>query len=116
MTVVNGTEVEFSCIVNTNDSILFLYTVNDTYANEQRIIDKGFIELGITNINPTTKMRNLTATALTQYNNTEIKCVAFVIGKPLQVFSDIGLLLVKGKFVVLGGGGGWVGCRITKGV
>ena len=98
VTVVNGTEVEFSCMVNTNDSILFLYMVNDTYANEQRIIDKGFIELGITNINPTTKMRNLTATASMQYNNTELKCVAFVIGKPLQEFSDIGLLLVKGNY------------------
>ena len=113
MTVVNGTEVEFSCIVITNNSILFLYMVNNTYANEQRIIDKGFIEHGITNVNPTTKMRNLTATALMQYNNTELKCVAFVIGKPLRVFSEIGLLLVKGKFVVLRGGG-WVGCRITN--
>ena len=101
MTVVNGTEVEFSCIVNTNDSILFLYMVNNTYANEQRIVDQGFIEFGITNVNPTTKMRNLTATASMQYNNTELKCVAFVIGKPLQVFSDIGLLLVKGNYFVL---------------
>ena len=80
----NGTEVEFSCIVaKGSDSILFLYVVNDTYANEQIIIDRsrGFIELGIVNINPTTKVRNLTATALTQYNNTEIQCKAIVIGK-----------------------------------
>ena len=108
MTVVNGTEVEFSCIVTTNNSILFLYTVNDTYANEQRIIDLGFIELGITNVNSTTKIRNLTATALTQYNNTEIQCVVFVIGKPLQVFSDVGLLLVKGKLLSWFSVQGWI--------
>ena len=101
MTVVNGTEVEFSCIVaKGSDSILFLYIVNDTYANEQIIIDKGFIELGIVNTNSTTKVRNLTATALTQYNNTEIQCKAIVIGKPVELSSDIGILLVQGKLLL----------------
>ena len=89
--------MEFSCIVaKASDSILFLYTVNDTYANKQKIIDKGFIQLGIVNYNSTTQIRNLTATALTQYNNTEIQCRAIVIGKPEQLLSDIGIFLVQG--------------------
>ena len=97
VTVVDGTKVEFSCIVSTDDSILLLYIVNDTYANKQTIIDKGFIQLGIVNYDSTTQIRNLTATALSQYNNTEIKCVVFVIGKTQKLFSDMGQLVVKGK-------------------
>ena len=89
--------MEFSCIVaKASDSILLLYTINDTYANKQKIIDKGFIQLGIVNYNSTTQIRNLTATALSQYNNTKIKCVVFVIGKPEQLLSDICILLVQG--------------------
>ena len=65
---VDGTEVQFSCIAI--NASLVLFEVNGTSASEQSVIDKGFIELGIENIDPTTKRINLTATALTQYNNT----------------------------------------------
>ena len=92
--------MEFSCVAVDSDPILILYIVNGTTANEQIIIDKGFIELGIVNINPTTQIRNPTATALTQYNNTEIQCVAIVFGKPEQLFSHIGILLVQGKLLL----------------
>ena len=49
---------------------------------------------------PTTKRINLTATALTQYNNTEIQCRAVVYGSTSQVLSDYATLLVQGKAII----------------
>ena len=72
--------------------------MNGTHADNQSDIDKGFIQLGSENIDPTTKRRNLTATALTHYNNTKIQCAAFDIGKPEQQLS--GILLVQGKLLL----------------
>ena len=43
----------------------------------------SFIQLWIENIDDTTQQTNLTATALTQYNNTEIQCRNKVIGSAL---------------------------------
>ena len=97
-TVVHGSEVEFSCVARDSDSIN--YIVNGTTADSRSVIDKGFIQLGTEDINPTTSRRNLTATALTQYNNTEIQCVAIDIGNPEQLFSHIGTLLVQGKLLL----------------
>ena len=71
--------------------------MNGTHADDQSIIDK---QLGTDNIDPTTRRRNLTATALTQYNNTEIQCAAFDIGNAKQLISDIGILLVQGKLLL----------------
>ena len=90
--------MEFSCVAV--DSDLLSFFVNGTTANEQSVIDKGFIPLGIEDIDPTTTRRNLTATALTQYNNTEIQCVAIDIGNLVQRISDIGILLVQGKLLL----------------
>ena len=65
---VDGTEVQISCIgINAS---LVLFEVNGTPASEQSVIDKRFIQLGIENIDSTTKRRNLIATTLIQYNNT----------------------------------------------
>ena len=97
ITVLHGTEVEFSCVAVTD---FITYRVNDTIASEQIIIDQGFIQLGIKDINPTTRRRNLTATALTKYNNTEIQCVATDFVNP-ALFSDTGLLLVQGKLLLI---------------
>ena len=64
----NGTEVQISCIgINVR---LVLFEVNGTPASEQSVIDKCLIQLGIENIDSTTKRRNLIATTLIQYNNT----------------------------------------------
>ena len=71
--------------------------MNGTSAGEQSVIDKGFIQLWIENIDDTTQRTNLTATALTQYNNTEIQCRAIVIG---SVSSDYATLLVQGKAII----------------
>ena len=90
--------MEFSCIAVEADLLTFF--VNSTTASEQSIIDKGFIQLGTEDIDLTTRRINLTATALTQYNNTEIQCVAIDIGKPEQLFSHIGILLVQGKLLL----------------
>ena len=88
--------MEFSCVAV--DTFLLSFVVNDTAANDQSVIDEGFIELGTEVIDSTTRS-NLTATALTQYNNTEIQCVAIAIGN-LLLFSDIGILLVQGKLLI----------------
>ena len=74
--------------------------MNGTAASDQSVIDKGFIELGNKDIDSITTRRNLTATALTQYNNTEIQCIAFNIGNAKQQLSDIGILLVQGKLLL----------------
>ena len=96
ITVLHGTEVEFSCVAIEAD-ILSLF-VNGTAANERSVMDKGFIELGTVDVDSTTKRKNLTATALTQYNNTKIQCLALDDTK--QLFSDKGTLLVQGKLLL----------------
>ena len=90
--------MEFSCVAIEADVLSFI--VNGTAASEQSVIDKGFIQLGTEDIDSTTRRRNLTATALTQYNNTKIQCVAFDIGNAKQLFSDNGTLLVQGKLLL----------------
>ena len=72
--------------------------MNGTAASDQSVIDEGFIQIGIENIDPTTRRRNLTVTALTQYNNTEIQCLAIEFGnlEPITDVSDVGILLVQG--------------------
>ena len=49
---------------------------------------------------PTTKRINLTATALTQYNNTEIQCRTIVFGSASQVLSDYAILLAQNKAII----------------
>ena len=94
ITALDGTEVEFSCVAVTD---FIIYRVNNTLASELSIIDQGFTLVEIEDINPTTRRRNLTATALTQYNNTEIQCVATDFVNP-ALNSDTGILLVQGKY------------------
>ena len=98
ITVVHGTEVEFSCVAINLDILSFL--VDGIAATERSVIDKGFIELVTEDIDPTTRRRNLTATALTQYNNTKIQCVIFDIGNAEQQLSDNGTLFVQGKLLL----------------
>ena len=98
ITVVNDTEVEYSSIAV--DSDLLSFFVNGIAASDQSVIDKGFIQLGMEDIDATRRRRNLTATALIQYNNTEIQYLAFDIGNAQQLLSDIGILLVQGKLLL----------------
>ena len=49
---------------------------------------------------PTTKKINLTATTLTQYNNTEIQSRTIVFGSASQVLSDYTILLAQGKAII----------------
>ena len=74
--------------------------MNGTDASDQSVTNEGFIQLGIEDIDPTTSRRNLTATALTQYNNTEIQCVAVKFGNLEHPISDTGILLVQGKLLL----------------
>ena len=92
--------MEFSCVVVEADFVAFF--VDGISATEQSVIDKGFIQLGTEDIDSTTRRTNLTATALSQYNNTEIQCVAFEfnIDNPKQLFSNNGTLLVQGKLLL----------------
>ena len=88
--------MKFGCVAVEADVLAFF--VNDTAASEQIVIDKGFIELGAEVIDCRIE-RNLTATALTEYNNTEIQCLAIDVEQQLHVFSDNGTLLVQGKLL-----------------
>ena len=90
--------MEFSCVAVEADVLSFF--VDGIAATEQSVTEKGFIQLGTEDIDSTTRRTNLTATALTQYNNTKIQCAAFDIGNAKQLISDIGILLVQGKLLL----------------
>ena len=90
---INGERVDWQCKAKGSDEIQFL--VNNTFASDKSVNDKGFVQ---TDVNSTTQRINLTATALTQYNNTEIQCAAFITsGNATVLLSNIGNLLVQGK-------------------
>ena len=61
---VDGTTVQFSCVVVAKE---INYFVNETATNQPNIVDAGFTESVVHNLNDT-------ATALSQYNNTEVLC------------------------------------------
>ena len=92
---VDGTEVQFSCIAI--NASLVLFEVNGTSAGGQIVIDKGFIQLWIEYIDGTTQRADLTATTLTQCNNTEVECrtTCIVYGSASQILSDYATLLVQ---------------------
>ena len=84
--------MEFRCVVVDADILSFV--VNDTSACLQSVMNKGFKQ----SINKT--RGDLTATALTQYNNTKIKCAATRIKGNKHRNSSIGILLVQGKLLL----------------
>ena len=55
----------------------------------------------VDNLNDTTRRLNLTATALSQYNNTEVLCRRLnTVGiMTFPAFSEVAVLLVQGKFI-----------------
>ena len=77
-----------------------IFFVNETLAAEKVVVDKGFEESKIADINGTSRERTLTATAFTQYNNTNIICSASIVVNLITVgtvISDPAILLVQGK-------------------
>ena len=82
---VDDTEVQLTCIAI--NASLVLFEVNGTSASEQSDIDKDLIQLWIENIDDAVQRTNLTPSALTHYNNTEIQCRTIVIGSASQVLS-----------------------------
>ena len=78
------------------------FFVNETATNKLNIYQAGFIESTVDNLNATTQRLNLTATALSQYNNTEVLCRGInTVGlMTFAVFSEVAVLLVQGEFVV----------------
>ena len=93
----DGTTVQFSCVVVAEE---IDYFVNNTPTNEQNIVDAGFEESIVEFLNDTTRRLNLTATALSQYNNTEIYCRGLNTMMSLgQSVSETAILLVQGKFM-----------------
>ena len=93
---VDDTEVQFSCIAI--NASLVLFEVNCTSASELSVIYESFRQLGL-KILSTTKRINLTAIALTQYNNTEIQSRTIVFSSAFQILSDYATLLVQGKAI-----------------
>ena len=94
----DGTTVQFSCVVVAEE---IAYFVNNTPTNRQNIIDAGFTESGVEFLNDTTQRLNLTATALSQYNNTEVFCRGLnTVGlMTFPAFSQVAVLLVQGKLI-----------------
>ena len=92
----DGTTVQFSCVVVAEE---IDYFVNNTPTNIQNIVDAGFKESTVDNLNDTTRRLNLTATALSQYNNTEVLCRGLnTVGvMTFPTFSEVAVLLVQGK-------------------
>ena len=80
--------MEFSCVAIDSDLLSF-FDVTD--ASQESVTNEGFMQLGIEVIDSTTRKINVTATALTQYNNTEIQCVAFDVDNAKQQLSDISI-------------------------
>lgn len=100
MNVIDGDSVVFHCRARADYVVFF---VNGTLAAEQIVIDKGFKESTITDINGTIRERTLTATALTQYNSTNIICSASIVVNLIPVgtvLSDPAILLVQGIIMV----------------
>ena len=98
VSVIDGDAATFHCIARAADEVVFF--VNDTPADGQVVVNKGFIESTITEINETTRERTLTATASIQYNNTSIICRALSSVNIINVeavLSDPALLFVKGN-------------------
>ena len=95
---VDGTKVQFSCVVVAEE---IDYFVNGTRINQPDIIDAGFIESEVNMLNDTTLRLNLTATALSQYNNTRVQCRGLntVDMMTLTTFSEVAVLLVQGKLI-----------------
>ena len=76
------------------------WLVNKTRADEQTIVDKGFMQGGINDISETTRERTLKAIGLTQYNNTNITCRAVNFGNDFgRIFSEPAVLLVQGNII-----------------
>ena len=94
----DGTTVQFSCVVVADE---IDYFVNESATNQQNIVDAGFKESTVDNLNDTTRRLNLTATALSQYNNTEVLCRGLnTVGlMTFPAFSEVAVLLVQGKLI-----------------
>ena len=94
--VTTNSEVEFSCVAIAN---VIIFLVNETSASDLIVVEKRFVQLSIDEVNDTTLRRSLTATALTQYDNTEVYCVALIFVSPTKVSSiasDVAILRVQG--------------------
>ena len=93
----DGTAVQFSCTVVAEE---IDYIVNGTRTNQPNIIDAGFIESEVDVLNATTRRLNLTTTALSQYNNTEVYCRGLNTMMSFgQSVSETAILLIQGKFM-----------------
>ena len=94
----DGTAIQFSCVVVADE---IDYFVNVTPTNQQNIVDAGFKESTVDNLNDTTQKLNLTATALSPHNNTEVLCRGLnTVGlMTYPAFSEVAVLLVQGKLI-----------------
>ena len=93
----DGTTVQFSCTIVAEE---IDYFVNNTATNRPHITEAGFNESDSVDVlNATTRTLNLTATALSQYNNTEVLCRGLnTVGlMTFTALSEVAVLLVQGK-------------------
>ena len=91
----DGTTVQFTCVVVAEE---IDYFVNETRTKHPDITNAGFDESSFKRLNATTLRLNLTTTASSQYNNTEVKCRGLntVGSMAFPAFSEVAVLLVQG--------------------
>ena len=90
---VDGSTVEFTCTANNSDSIL--YFVDQTSADSSSVMNKGFVQLEVKDLDTQVFRRNLSVTVSSLYNNTEILCRA--TGSPMNTDSNTATLTVQGN-------------------
>ena len=103
----DGTTVQFNCTVGFSgmDTREIDFFVNNTATNDPTIIQAGFNQSdSFETLNVTTLKLSLTATALSQYNNTEVYCRGLYTDAYGNIFgpvsSEVAVLLVKGMFII----------------
>ncbi len=94
MIYINGEEFLFTCSASNADLLNFL--VNGTPAADEIIDDQGYTQ-SVVDMNGDILMRNLTGTAQTQHNGTNITCAAVKLSPLEDAISDIAVYQVQGN-------------------
>ena len=99
---IEGSRVKFTCIVVAKEIDFY---INNSATHDPHIVQAGFIEsfVDVLNINATKRRLNLTATALIQYNTTEVYCRGLnTVGEmTIPAYSEVATLFIQGEFIMI---------------
>ena len=97
-TTVNSGQVNFTCEARAE---FINFRVNNTPADDDNIINKGFHEQGTEHVNNTIRRRVLLVDTTEGNNNTNISCIAIITSPLSYDISNTVLLLIQGIYHVL---------------